>query len=102
MNLNLGALHMMSRFAFTGEPGHSKYQICMTGIYGVPAQLRLASEEDEAAGHERPAAELFPMVTKVRELETWVRSVGGFQHTYCDSFQVRLNTLPTALAVQVF
>ena len=46
-------------------------------------------EEDNAAGQERPAAEQFPTVTKVRELEAWVRSVGGFQHTYCDSFQVR-------------
>ena len=23
----------------------------------------------------------------MRELEAWVRSVHGFQHTYCDSFQ---------------
>lgn len=59
------------------------------GIYGVPHKLSLAVAEAEADGQERPAAELFPTVTKVRELEAFVRSVGGFQHTYCDSFQVR-------------
>lgn len=97
MNLNLGALQMMSLFHFTSKPEHltPRYGCnTMTGIYGVPEQLRLASEEDEAAGHERPAAELFPTVTKVRELEAWVRTVGGFQHTYCDSFQVRPNNSP--------
>jgi len=45
------------------------------GIYGLPRELR-----------ERPN-EPCAVVTKVRELEAWVRSVGGFQHTYCDSFQ---------------
>merc|ERR1712216_159351 len=30
---------------------------------------------------------VYPMLTKVRELEAWLREVGGFQHTYCDSFQ---------------
>ncbi len=29
----------------------------------------------------------FPMVKSVRRLEGWLRSVRGFQHTYCDSFQ---------------
>ena len=48
------------------------------GIYGVPRELR-----------ERPN-EPCAVVTKVRELEAWVRSVGGFQHTYCDSFQTRM------------
>ena len=45
------------------------------GIYGVPPEL--------AEG----AFPLFPMVTRVRELEAWLRANGGFQHTYCDSFQ---------------
>ena len=45
------------------------------GIYGIPRELV-----------QRPD-ELFPMVTRVRKLEAWLRSVGGFQHTYCDSFQ---------------
>ena len=25
----------------------------------------------------------------MRQLEAWLRKVGGFQHTYCDSFQTR-------------
>jgi Delta24-sterol reductase len=43
------------------------------GIYGVPKPLRSG----------RP----FKTVHAVRELEAWIRSVGGFQHSYCDSFQ---------------
>lgn len=45
------------------------------GIYGVPAALR--------------QGKVYKTVHAVRELEAWVRSVGGFQHTYCDSFQSR-------------
>ena len=45
------------------------------GIYGVPRAIRNAPRE--------PCA----VVSKVRALEKWVRDVGGFQHTYCDSFQ---------------
>ena len=43
------------------------------GIYGVPKAIL------EARG--------FKTVLAVRELESIVRRVGGFQHTYCDSFQ---------------
>lgn len=43
------------------------------GIYGVPRLVREG----------RPCR----TVHRVRELEAWVRKVGGFQHTYCDSFQ---------------
>ena len=50
---------------------------CNLGIYGVPRGL----PEAEQAGT------VFPTVSRVRQLEAWVRSVGGFQHTYCDSFQ---------------
>lgn len=46
------------------------------GIYGVPRPLR-----------EGGANAFFPMVTRVRQLEQWLRDVSGFQHTYCDSFQ---------------
>lgn len=45
------------------------------GIYGIPPELSQNPDR------------LFPMVSRVRELEAWLRSVGGFQHTYCDSFQ---------------
>jgi hypothetical protein len=45
------------------------------GIYGVPAAVK------------RSPAGLFPMATRVRRLEAWLRDNGGFQHTYCDSFQ---------------
>lgn len=45
------------------------------GIYGIPKGQRESPDE------------LFPMVTKVRQLEEWVRQSTGFQHTYCDSFQ---------------
>ena len=45
------------------------------GIYGIPREMV------------RHPDVLFPMVTRVRKLEAWLRSVGGFQHTYCDSFQ---------------
>ena len=44
------------------------------GIYGVPEGLR------QGRG-------AFKTVHAVRELEAWIRKVGGFQHTYCDSFQ---------------
>lgn len=47
------------------------------GIYGVPPELSQNPKQ------------LFPMVLRVRKLEAWLRSVGGFQHTYCDSFQSR-------------
>ena len=43
------------------------------GIYGVPKAIL----EDRG----------FKTVLAVRELEGVVRQVGGFQHTYCDSFQ---------------
>ncbi len=43
------------------------------GIYGIPQRIR--------EGDER-----FPTVTRVRELEREVRSLGGFLHTYCDVF----------------
>ena len=45
------------------------------GIYGIPPEL------------ERNNDKVYPMITKVRKLEALLRSVGGFQHTYCDSFQ---------------
>lgn len=44
------------------------------GIYGVPQPLRNGRGP-------------FRTVHAVRELEAWIRSVHGFQHTYCDSFQ---------------
>jgi delta24-sterol reductase len=43
------------------------------GIYGIPRAIR----------EKKP----FKTVTEVRKLEAWIRDVGGFQHTYCDSFQ---------------
>jgi len=45
------------------------------GIYGVPPAL------------ENDVFNLFPMIGRVRKLEQWLRENGGFQHTYCDSFQ---------------
>lgn len=45
------------------------------GIYGVPRRIREG----------QPCR----TVHRVRELESWIRRVGGFQHTYCDSFQTR-------------
>jgi delta24-sterol reductase len=45
------------------------------GIYGIPKEQRDFPYD------------LFPMVTRVRELEAWIREHKGFQHTYCDSFQ---------------
>ena len=45
------------------------------GIYGVPPEL------------EADVFPLFPMIERVRKLEQWLRDNGGFQHTYCDSFQ---------------
>merc|ERR1712091_402795 len=45
------------------------------GIYGIPKEQR-----------DHPY-DLFPMVTRVRQLESWIRDHKGFQHTYCDSFQ---------------
>ena len=43
------------------------------GIYGFPQRVRDGDEK-------------FPAVTRVRELERKVRSIGGFLHTYCDVF----------------
>ena len=45
------------------------------GVYGIPAEIE--------AG--RP----FKTVAAVRKLEAYIRSVRGFQHTYCDSFQTK-------------
>jgi Delta24-sterol reductase len=45
------------------------------GIYGVPPALQ------------NDVYDLFPMIGRVRKLENWLRQNGGFQHTYCDSFQ---------------
>jgi len=45
------------------------------GIYGVPPEF------------ENDTFELFPMIGRVRLLEKWLRENGGFQYTYCDSFQ---------------
>lgn len=44
------------------------------GIYGRPKPVREGSLT-------------FPTIHKVREWEKHIRNVGGFQHTYCDSFQ---------------
>ena len=41
------------------------------GIYGVPRRIKNGDDH-------------FPTVTKVRQLEHKVRSLGGFLHTYCD------------------
>ena len=46
------------------------------GIYGVPAPILRG---DRA----------FRTIHAVRELEAWLASVGGFQHSYCDSFLSR-------------
>jgi len=57
-------------------PDAAKEQMFLNlGIYGIPRNLRENS------------AYPFRMATAVRQLESWIRSVGGFQHTYCDSFQ---------------
>ena len=45
------------------------------GLYGVP----------KAILEKKP----YKTVTEVRGLEQFIRDVGGFQHTYCDSFQLR-------------
>ena len=45
------------------------------GLYGVPRDIL----------DHKP----FKTVTKVRALEQRLREIGGFQHTYCDSFQKR-------------
>jgi len=47
------------------------------GIYGIPPAMLEPNNRDK----------VYPMVTKVRRLEAWLRDIGGFQHTYCDSFQ---------------
>ena len=52
------------------------------GIYGIPRELAAAVKSGTSEGDY-----LFPMVSRVRKLERWLREVGGFQHTYCDSFQ---------------
>ena len=61
----------------TPEASESRRMNLNLGIYGVPRELPGL----EARG------ETFPMVSRVRRLEAWLRRVGGFQHTYCDSFQ---------------
>lgn len=43
------------------------------GVYGVPKTIREGKN--------------FQTLHKVRELEAQIRSVGGFQHTYCDTIQ---------------
>jgi delta24-sterol reductase len=43
------------------------------GIYGFPQRVKEGDPQ-------------FPAVTRVRELEQKVRSLGGFLHTYCDVF----------------
>jgi hypothetical protein len=63
-----------------GKSLHGRRMNMNLGIYGVPPVLAAAVE----AGDDDF---LFPMVSKVRELEAWLREVKGFQHTYCDSFQ---------------
>merc|ERR1712166_1135887 len=55
--------------------GAKKQMFLNLGIYGIPRDIR--------ANPSQP----FLMVRAVRRLESWIRSVGGFQHTYCDSFQ---------------
>ena len=45
------------------------------GIYGVPKAILDGKE--------------FKTVLAVRELEQIIRDIGGFQHTYCDSFQTK-------------
>lgn len=59
-----------------GSAGEAKTEMMLNlGIYGIPA----AKKADPTCN--------FPMLTNVRQLEGWIRSAGGFQHTYCDSFQ---------------
>ena len=60
-----------------GSTGNDSQLNANLGIYGVPRQLREHPERH------------FSVVKRVRALEAWVRSVRGFQHTYCDSFQSR-------------
>mmetsp|Transcript_16176 Transcript_16176/g.18909 ORF Transcript_16176/g.18909 Transcript_16176/m.18909 type:complete len:185 (-) Transcript_16176:1327-1881(-) len=43
------------------------------GIYGTPKGIRQSTD--------------FKTLHSIREWESFVRSVGGFQHTYCDSMQ---------------
>ena len=50
------------------------------GIYGIPPKLLLEQQQNDNN-------KIYPMITKVRKLEAKLRLVGGFQHTYCDSFQ---------------
>jgi Delta24-sterol reductase len=45
------------------------------GIYGVPKPIAMGRK--------------YKTVTAVRGMEWLVRKVGGFQHTYCDSFQTK-------------
>lgn len=60
-----------------GKTGDGDQLNANLGIYGVPRLLREQPDKP------------FTTVKRVRALEAWVRSVGGFQHTYCDSFQSR-------------
>lgn len=45
------------------------------GLYGIPAVIKDGRQ--------------FKTITAVRRLEAHIRSVGGFAHTYCDSFQTQ-------------
>jgi len=53
---------------------HNYQYFLNLGIYGVPLLLEKGDPT-------------FKTVSAVRQLEQLVRTVGGFQHTYCDTFQ---------------
>ena len=56
-------------------PGSEPHLFLNLGIYGIPGNIHQYKR--------------YPMMTKVRKLEAKIRSVGGFQHTYCDTLQTR-------------
>ena len=47
------------------------------GVYGIPRELKAGGSG------------WFPTIHAIRGLERLIRSVNGFQHTYCDTFQTR-------------
>jgi len=65
-----------SMIKFSGEHKDAPSRLFMNlGVYGVPKDMREGKP--------------FPTLRKVRELEALIRSVGGFQHTYCDTLQTQ-------------
>ena len=62
--------------AAPAKKGRGMAAFANLGIYGVPAPILRG---DRA----------FRTIHAVRELEAWLASVGGFQHSYCDSFLSR-------------